>query len=75
VLADVEDRLLRETGERMEEIGTPVLALQTDVSRPADIERLVNETIGAFGSVHLLFNNAGVQTRAPSWEGTHADWE
>lgn len=36
-----------------------VVALQADVTREADCRRLVDETIAAFGGLHILINNAG----------------
>lgn len=36
-----------------------VLALQADVTREADCRHLVDETITAFGGLHILVNNAG----------------
>jgi NAD(P)-dependent dehydrogenase (short-subunit alcohol dehydrogenase family) len=36
------------------------LAVQTDVSREVDCERLVHEAIAKFGAIHLLINNAGI---------------
>jgi 3-oxoacyl-[acyl-carrier protein] reductase len=34
--------------------------LQADVSKPADVEKLFNETISAFNKVDILVNNAGI---------------
>lgn len=36
-----------------------VLALQADVTREADCRHLVDETIAAFGGLHILVDNAG----------------
>ena len=36
-----------------------VLALRADVTREADCRRLVDDTIAAFGGLHILVNNAG----------------
>ena len=35
------------------------LAVQADVSVPADAQRMVDETVKAFGSFNVLINNAG----------------
>ncbi len=75
VLADVEDKTLAEAGKVISKLGGPTLAIRTDVSRAEDIEKLAKKTQDAFGGVHLLFNNAGVQTRMTTWESTLADWE
>jgi NAD(P)-dependent dehydrogenase (short-subunit alcohol dehydrogenase family) len=75
VLADVEETALRETEKTLQAKGATVLAIRTDVSKANDIETLARKTLEAFGAVHLLFNNAGVQTRKTIWESTLADWE
>jgi short-subunit dehydrogenase len=56
--------------------GIRVLAVETDVSDAASIERLASRTIECFGTVHVLCNNAGVGSAAgPLWERTVSDWE
>ncbi|MBD2088713.1 glucose 1-dehydrogenase [Microcoleus sp. FACHB-1515] len=44
------------------------LLIQGDVSKEADILRMVNETIEKFGSLDILINNAGIQTESASHE-------
>ena len=39
--------------------GARVVGLSADVTRPADLERVVKSTIDEFASVQILFNNAG----------------
>jgi 3-oxoacyl-[acyl-carrier protein] reductase len=45
--------------------GGRAVAVQADVSKPADVERLFSETRKAFGSLDILVNNAGVYEFAP----------
>lgn len=40
--------------------GGTAIAVQADVSKPADVERLFEEAISAFGKVDVLVNNAGI---------------
>ena len=75
VLADVELEALAKTEASMKASGATVLAVRTDVSQARDVEALAQETLEAFGDVHLLCNNAGVGTSAAIWEITIADWE
>ena len=49
--------------------------LQADVSKPADAETIVAETISAFGSVALLVNNAGVQLEKTVADSSDDDWD
>src|ERR1700721_2988410 len=45
--------------------GGKALAVQADVTRQADIERLLDETTKAFGTLDILVNNAGVYEFSP----------
>ena len=45
--------------------GGKALAVQGDVARSADIERLFAETKNAFGQLDILVNNAGIYEFAP----------
>jgi 3-oxoacyl-[acyl-carrier protein] reductase len=45
--------------EEITQLGSRALAVQADVSRTADVQRLVEETAKAFGRIDILVNNAG----------------
>src|SRR5664279_862897 len=45
--------------------GGKAVAVQGDVAKKADIERLFNETKKAFGQLDVLVNNAGIYEFAP----------
>jgi NAD(P)-dependent dehydrogenase (short-subunit alcohol dehydrogenase family) len=78
VLADIEEAALAETAQALTEQGGTVLPVRTDVSQPAEIERLAQQTLQTFGAVHLLFNNAGVTgfgAGGSVWKSKTADWE
>ncbi|MBP2368805.1 SDR family NAD(P)-dependent oxidoreductase [Pseudonocardia parietis] len=55
--------------------GTQVLALEADVSEPADAARLVAETERRFGRLDVLATNAGVIQVGPAAEMRIADHE
>jgi len=75
VLADVEDAALEQAATELRSRHGQVLAVRTDVSQAADLERLAQKTLQTFGAVHLLFNNAGVGVRRPLWEFSLDDWQ
>jgi len=75
-LADIDREALAVTAAELRAAGVEVLAVVADVSCDEDVERVAGRTLDKFGSVHLLFNNAGVGLIGPTvWESTPADWE
>ncbi len=76
VLADVEGPALQAAEESLRAGGADVRAFSIDVSDHMEVQRLAEQTLSAFGGVHLLFNNAGVQAGQGTalWEDTLKDW-
>ncbi len=68
VLADIDAGELARACEELRSGGADALAVPTDVSDPAAVEALRDATLDAFGSVHVVCNNAGVGTGGPLWE-------
>ena len=75
VLADIEERALKQAELEFSDQGVEVLALRTNVALAEDVDFLAQQTLARFGAVHLLFNNAGVALSKSTWETTVADWE
>src|SRR4051794_6112847 len=61
VIADRDQGALDAAQNTLADIIAPtkILARACDVSEPAQIESLRDATLGRFGNVHLLMNNAG----------------
>ena len=66
VLADVEKNALEAATARLAAGGARVLGVTCDVGDPAQVARLRDRTVEAFGTVHVLCNNAGVAAGRPS---------
>jgi NAD(P)-dependent dehydrogenase (short-subunit alcohol dehydrogenase family) len=60
VLADVEEGPLDAAVAALGDGGAEVLGVRCDVASLPDVERLRDEALARFGSVHVVFNNAGV---------------
>jgi NAD(P)-dependent dehydrogenase (short-subunit alcohol dehydrogenase family) len=75
VIADVEPGALEAAVKKLESGGAAVLGVRTDVSKADEVERLAQKTLERFGSVHVVFNNAGVAVTGEAWENSLADWE
>jgi NAD(P)-dependent dehydrogenase (short-subunit alcohol dehydrogenase family) len=74
-LADIQPEALAATVDELRGQGAQVIGETVDVSRGADVERLAQRTLDAYGAVHLLFNNAGVASGGLVWENSVKDWE
>ena len=61
------DEIVTEGGEAM--------AVQADVSREEDVQRMFGEIIDNWGSLEILVANAGIQMDAPFQEMTLFQWE
>ena len=66
VVCDIRPEISELTAE-LEAGGTRALALEADVARPADVRRVVDAAVSAFGGIDVLVNNAG------TWAASLAD--
>lgn len=57
---------LAATAGLVEKAGRRCIAVATDVSRPEDCQRLVDETLRVFSRIDILVNNAGIGTAYPA---------
>jgi 3-oxoacyl-[acyl-carrier protein] reductase len=68
-----------EAQQVLEEINTirpqAGMLVQADVSNEEDVHRLVDQTLAAFGTLHILVNNAGVFRRCAFLDMSFSDWE
>lgn len=60
VLADTDTEGAERVRARIEEKGGKGLVVKTDVSKPAECERLVSGTVRNFGRLDIAVNNAGI---------------
>jgi glucose 1-dehydrogenase len=56
-------------------LGDKAIGVDADVSKIADLQRLVDEAVKAFGRVDVMINNAGVETRTSVLDTTEAQYE
>jgi NAD(P)-dependent dehydrogenase (short-subunit alcohol dehydrogenase family) len=60
MVSDYREDAGRETAASVEAAGGRALFVEADVSRPEQVQALVDATIDAYGRIDILFNNAGV---------------
>ncbi len=75
VAVDLDGAALDALTEELRRAGGTVLALQADVSRAADVERVVAAAVQNYGAVHILFSNAGIVPHGKIHETTEAEWD
>ena len=61
--------------QRSRNLVAEQLRSQGDISKVADTQRMVRESVEALGGLDILVNNAGVEKNAPFWEVTEADYD
>jgi NAD(P)-dependent dehydrogenase (short-subunit alcohol dehydrogenase family) len=56
--------------------GSNAIAVTADVSRPDDVDMMVNRVINEFGGIHILVNNAGIfDEGVPTVESSLDHWD
>ncbi len=63
-----------ETVRIIREAGGDAIFVSTDVTREAQVRRLVRETVKAFGKITILFNNAGIFLKGTVVDIPVRDW-
>ncbi len=56
-------------------LGAQSFGIEADVSKVEDLQRLVDETVKAFGRLDIMVNNAGVETRTSVLDTTERQYE
>lgn len=70
VVAEINRTAGEDTVGRVRESGGDAHFVETDVTNPESVERMVRETVETFGALHILHNNAGGST---TLDGTVTD--
>ena len=66
---------LKDAAEGLAKTGARVHTQPADVTRAADVAKLVANTEAALGPVTILVNNAGMGLFGPAHEKSEADWD
>ncbi|GIO56926.1 SDR family NAD(P)-dependent oxidoreductase [Paenibacillus cineris] len=60
IVNDLDAQKGGETVQEIVEMGCKGMFIQADVTDPASVQAMVEQTIAAFGHIDVLFNNAGI---------------
>ena len=75
VVADINVENGAKVADRISKAGGMAVAVPVDVSNRESIKKMIAETVEAFGSLDVMFNNAGIIQTAFYLEITEADWK
>ncbi|MDO8441243.1 MAG: 3-oxoacyl-ACP reductase FabG [Polaromonas sp.] len=75
VVTDIDAQASAESCAALTRDGFNAIGVAADVTKAADVERLVQAALDAFGSVHVLVNNAGFARDARITKLSEADWD
>ena len=64
-----------ETVKEISDLGQKCLAVQADISKLADVERLIEEATAEFGKIDILVNNAGITRDGLLMRMKEEDWD
>ncbi|MYL33619.1 glucose 1-dehydrogenase [Pontibacillus yanchengensis] len=74
VIADLNERG-QELANTLQEEGFETLFVKTDVTAEEDVQQLIHQTVDTFGSVDILFANAGIGDATPAHELSYESWK
>ena len=75
VLGDVDQAGMADTVAAIRARGGEAIVVPTDVSDLAQVKVLADQAFAAFGTVHIVCNNAGVAVWGGLERATHRDWQ
>ncbi|MGO5051694.1 SDR family oxidoreductase [Lachnospiraceae bacterium LCP25S3_G4] len=75
-IVDLDIEEAKKTAKELEEAnGVKVIAIQTDVTVPEQVDAMVKEVVDTFGKLDSAFCNAGICINVPAEEMTYEQWK
>lgn len=66
---------MKETEKYISGLGRKFYGIQTDLTKMASVEAIIQQAVKQFGKIDILFNNAGIIRRADAVEFSEKDWD
>jgi glucose 1-dehydrogenase len=61
--------------QQIAKLGSQSIGVAADVSKLADLQKLIDAAVSRFGRVDIMVNNAGIETRTSVLDTTEAQYE
>ena len=75
VVADCDPEEGAKTVSLIKQNGGAAIFVQVDVSKAADVKKMVKTTVETYGKLDILVNNAGIYLQADAVKSTEEDWD
>jgi NAD(P)-dependent dehydrogenase (short-subunit alcohol dehydrogenase family) len=76
VVSDIDEEAGARAVERLTACGRDAMFVRADVSKPEDVEHLIDAIVAAYGCLDMAFNNAGIEGElAPTAEYADEAWD
>jgi len=75
VITDIDAKTTERVTYTLRAKGFDAIGIPADVTKQADVQQMVNEAVKAFGSVHVLVNNAGFPKDNYLTKMPESDWD
>jgi len=69
------EQATQELEQKLAALGETAVAVEADVSKIEDLQRMVDTAVSSFGRLDVLVNNAGIETRTSVLETTEDQYE
>jgi len=69
------EKATEELEQQIAALGDSAIGVEADVSKVADVERLIAAAVDAFGRLDIMVNNAGVESRTSILTTTEAQYD
>ncbi len=70
-----DEEATEELERRIVALGDRAIGVDADVSRPDELQKLVDAAVKAFGRIDVMVNNAGIETRTSILDTTEAQYD
>lgn len=75
VINDIDAAKVERTVSEFKKNGWRAIAAVSDISKKAEVEDMVRETVAAFGRIDILVNNAGMERAGALRKLSEIDWD
>lgn len=75
VIADIDVKTAEDTAKELSAVGPQIVVIETDVTNPDSVKKMVRQVKEKFGTIDILFNNAGICVNEAAAEMSFESWK